>query len=69
MWHQLSQLDAMVWFMWIVVSVAFVVAAVVLVDLFPGRGGTETNTPTVDADEGHGQEPQAPPVDVAHNQR
>ena len=34
--HLLSQLDPMVWLMMVVVAVAFVVAAVVLVDLLPG---------------------------------
>ena len=36
--HVLSQLDPMVWFMMVVVAIAFVVAAVVLVELLPGDG-------------------------------
>jgi hypothetical protein len=34
--HLLSQLDPMVWLMMVVVAVAFVVSAVVLVELLPG---------------------------------
>jgi hypothetical protein len=34
--HLLSQLDPMVWVMMVVVAIAFVVAALVLVDLLPG---------------------------------
>ncbi len=37
--HLLSQLDPMVWLMMVVVAVAFVVSAVVLVELLPGDHG------------------------------
>ena len=35
--HLLSQLDPMVWLMMVVVAIAFVVSAVVLVELLPGN--------------------------------
>jgi len=34
--HLLSQLDPMVWLMMVVVAIAFVVSAVVLIELLPG---------------------------------
>ena len=37
--HLLSQLDPMVWLMMVVVAIAFVVSAVVLVELLPGDHG------------------------------
>ena len=39
--HLLSQLDPMVWLMMVVVAIAFVVSAVMLVELLPGAGRRE----------------------------
>ena len=49
--HQMKQLDLMVYFMVVVVTVAFGISALVLVDLIPRRPDTETSMPPVEADE------------------
>ncbi len=68
--HQFAQLDPMVYFMVVVVTVAFGISAAVLVELFPRGLDTETSTPlaapaeqdhegakttTVEADGAHAQ--------------
>ncbi len=49
--NQMKQLDAMVYFMVVVVTVAFGISAMVLVDLIPRRPDTETSMPQVETDE------------------
>ncbi len=49
--HAMTQLDPMVYFMIVVVTIAFGITAMVLVELFPGRPGTEAQTPPAEADE------------------
>jgi hypothetical protein len=44
MLHTLSQLDPMVWFMMVVVAIAFTVSGVVLVELLPRAGRREPET-------------------------
>lgn len=49
--HAMAQLDPMVYFMVVVVTVAFGISATVLVELFPRHLDTETSTPPAQAAE------------------
>ena len=47
--HQFTQLDPMVYFMVVVVTVAFAISALVLVEMFP-RADTQVSTPPTETD-------------------
>jgi len=57
--HLLSQLDPMVWFMMVVVAIAFVVAALVLVDLLPGDRERSAASPPDSDSTGRSSSPDA----------
>lgn len=48
--HQFTQLDPMVYFMVVVVTVAFAISALVLVEMFP-RADTQVSTPPTETAE------------------